>query len=309
MKIFLRILSAIGLLVWCTCFAFGFDYNRGGALVVGCLLAFFLLLVMGMLLYLMMRWSNPKSTDHKANSHIREIISCILYGIIALVSAGGVCQFITVQTKVRHQVAPIVANRVNELNIIFDKDGTQPEGSYRAYIDTKAYAYRMKVEAEQDMLGLDDYNKESNVETAVNFFQNALENNGTVTFETLRTQIVGENGLNGYFDHLSQNWWPTMITKYTAMLDQKLPEWERQVVELSTNHEFTANEPYQPYVVDTNRSVVLLDKVKGGKFSILGIVVVIILQIIILLAYVAGRNWSKAGPKRPKNDVQFVSWG
>lgn len=291
MKIFLKILSAIALLVWATCFALGFNYQQGGALVISITLAVLLLIFMGIFLFLMSRWSNPNKLDNKGNAQRKEIICVSLYVIVVLLSVSSVAHFITVQSSVKNDVKPMAQQRIAELERVFGDETTSE--SYLNHIETKVIpVYRTYLESK--------YNDSESVTVALARLKEDLTQNGQ--FEALQDEV---NEFLGYCRYSVENWVPWTIPSYLFQLDYKLKSWESQVKTMSINSQWTANEPYEVKSIATEK---LINRIMSpsSTFSGLAILLIVVLQFAIVLFYLAGRDWNRHGPTKFKGE--YAVW-
>lgn len=289
MKIFLRILSVLGLLVWCACFALGYNYKEGGALMMSLMLGLALLVAMGLFLYLMNRWGNPTSGEHKANARSYEIICGVLYAVMVALSVTGVARFITVQSRVQNEVRPLAEERINELETVFGDESVA--GSYRSYVEARKETYAVEVAAKY--AGIDEEGKQQNVELEVSRLEDELTKNGT--FDDTKANV---DDFLAHCKYSVMHWVPWTITRYLADLDANLPVWETEVVKMSTDCKYTTLEAYSIESVAKDSLLDMVKNPKGGVFSALAIIVMLSLQIAILLFYFAGKDWSRQGPGR-----------
>lgn len=293
MKNFLNVLSVIGLLAWCICFALGFNYQQGGAMVISILLCAFLAAFMGMLLFLMKRWSRPKSSDHKANAKQREMYCLGIYIFTIILSASSFAHFVTVQSTVKNEIRPLAQQRIAELERVFGDENTT--GSYLNYIqETVIPPYEKFLE--------DKYNgDEKTIKLSLSRLRDELTNEGE--FTTLQEDV---NDFLGYCRYSVENWVPWTITSYLSELDNNTEKWETEVTKMSTNHEWTSSEPF---IIKPTASDKLMGEISNPSvsiFSSLTILLIIIVQIISLLSYIANRDWSHHKPIKPTGD--FFVW-
>ena len=292
MKIFLKILSAIGLLAWCVCFAFGFNYRQGGALTMSILMFVVVLAIFGLLLYLMSRWSNPKASDHRANARTRELVCLALYVVATVLTAGCVAQFITVQSSVKNEMQPVAMAQLDELQRVFDDENTQ--GSYLNHIKEQVvptYANHLKGQ----------YSDDNTVNMGIARLEDELTGDGE--FEILQEEVTD------YVSHARysvQNWVPWTITRYLQGLDDNTAAWEEKVMKMSRNHEWTASEGFSISSVAGDSLLAAVTSPKDGNFGALAIILIIAMQLLMLLSYVSGRNWSVAGPRKATGN--FGTW-
>ena len=302
MSIFLYVLSGIGLLIWCVCFALGVNYLQGGALMVSAILFLALLIFMGLLLYLMIRWSRPTSTDHRANAKLKEIISVCLYVVIVLGTASYVSRFIVIETEVKNELQPLVVQRITEIERVFGDKSTS--GSYLNFIDVTIKP-QCKVYLRGQQYTDDD------IETTLARLEDDLTMDGD--YAELMDEV---NSFLSSCRYSVQNWVPVTLNKYLSQLDNNTQDWLSKVVSMSkvvfmstnTNNDWIKKADVEPYDPSVKVSTDFNDRIMNPVlFSVLSIVSILILQVFILLSYLVGRNWSVNGPKRWKNS-NIASW-
>lgn len=293
MKIFLNVLSVIGLFAWCICFALGFNYQQGGALAISILLFVFIIAFMGMLLFLMKRWSHPQGSDHKANAKLREMYCLGIYVLTVILSASSFAHFVTVQSTVKNEIRPMAQQRIAELERVFGDENTA--GSYLNHIqETVIPPYEKFLEGK--------YNgDEKTIKLSLSRLRDELTNDGE--FLTLQEDV---NNFLSYCRYSVENWVPWTITAYLSDLDNNMKEWESEVIKMSTNHEWTSSEPFNINSIATDKLVGKISSPSVPIFNSLTILLIIIIQIITLLSYIADRDWSHHGPIKPTGD--FSVW-
>lgn len=296
MKTVLNILSGLGLLAWCLCFTLGYSFREKGALMMAIVLGVCLLALMGIVFYLMRRWSHPSGGEHRANARRYEYICLGIYFVAVLVSATCVAQFITVQSKVKNDVQPKARERIAELQMVFG--GESVSGSYLNYVAEKRASYELKAKAQYHNVPEDVAGKNVRMKGA------ALERTlkGDDKFDILKREV------NDYLG--SQNtriWSPFTLTRDLTVLDEKLPGWENQLVELSKGHEWTVSEPYSVQSVATGSLAQEISKPRGGVYSGMSIVLILVIQFVILLSYIAGRE-TGGRISKPKKEQNVASW-
>ena len=114
MKVFLKVLSAIALLAWTAAFVLGFNY-RFDSIPVACLLGIFLAALVVLVIYFLMRWSNPSLNDNVAKAKNREIACISAYALLFALTVTDVAHFVTVQTDVKAQIKPVAEKRISVL--------------------------------------------------------------------------------------------------------------------------------------------------------------------------------------------------
>ena len=296
MKVFLKVLSAIALLAWTAAFVLGFNY-RFDSIPVACLLGIFLAALVVLVIYFLMRWSNPSLNDNVAKAKNREIACISAYALLFALTVTDVAHFVTVQTDVKAQIKPVAEKRIAELERIFSSD-PETEGSYLNYVEQKSVLYRTELKGVY-------YDNSHTLDVKCQAFKDDLMGDGR--FAELQYDV---EALLGKCRYSVYYWVPWTISGYLDRLDSDLESWESEVVELSMKHIWIRekNEPFVPNsLADGSR---LADEIRNpsmSRFGVLTILLVVVLQFFILLPYIAGRNWSASGPKRYKGHG-VASW-
>ena len=172
MKIFLNALWVVGLLIWSCCFAMGFNYGHGDSLLVSLILLVAVLLIMGIAIFFLNRWSTLAGKTAKT----KEMACLVTYLIMALLTVSGVAHFIAVQTDVKTEVRPKALGQIQELRRVFGNDSK--EGSYQSYVSELAGTYRNQMKK--------DYADEGTVNLAVSEFEDEMMGEGE--YERLKNQ-------------------------------------------------------------------------------------------------------------------------
>lgn len=301
MKLFLNFLSFTGLVVWFVCFTLGYNFSQGGALVMSIVLGVALIAVMGLMLYLMKRWSRPLSGDHVANAKSKEIISLVVYLGLTVLSVSGVAQFIKDETSVRTKVRPLAEQRMHAIERVFGNASVS--GSYLAYVDEKSATLENNVKADFAHQGLTSDQIDKNAATQVNVFESNVVGD---TYQHLASEA--DNLLSSCSTSIGY-WNPFTLTDNLSKLDTEPQKWIMQLKELSQKDEWSKNEPYEAsFISESNENLLqMVTNPEGGVFNGLSIVLIVVIQIIILLSYLAGRDWDTQGGRKPNKNVDYVS--
>lgn len=284
MKIFLNALWVVGLLIWSCCFAMGFNYGHGDSLLVSMILLVSVLLIMGISIFFLNKWSTLVGKTATA----KEIACLVTYLIMALLTVGGVAHFIAVQTDVKTEVRPKALSRIQELRRVFGNDNK--EGSYQSYVSELAGTYRNQMKK--------DYADEGTVDLAVSEFEDEMMGEG----EYERLKDLASTFLNDCEQSVDL-WIPWTVTEYLSQLDNNTVDWSSKLVALSSKNEWvkTTGDSYNPHLNADEGLADLVKSPKGSDFGVLPIIIIIILQIIILFSYLRSKDWSQSGPVKHKS--------
>lgn len=283
MKIFLNALWVVGLIIWSCCFAMGFNYGHGDSLLVSLILLVAVLLIMGISIFFLNKWSVSDGKTAKT----KEMASLFAYLVMVLLTISSVAHFITIQTDVKTEIRPKAINRIHELRRVFGNESK--EGSYQSYVSELSATFRNQMKK--------DYADEGTVNLAVSEFEDEMMGEGE--YERLKNQ--SQRFLSDC-EQAVEFWIPWTVTEYLAQLDKNTEEWPSALVRLSSKNEWvkTTGESYNPHLDDTVNLAELVSNPTISDFSLLAIIVIIVLQVIILFSYIRGKDWSQSGPIRHK---------
>lgn len=281
MKIFMRVLWMVGLLAWSCCFALGFNYGHGDSLMVSLILLLAVLGIMGVDVFLLNKYANPKQgSNNKQNFAKWEMVCLVLYAVMVVLTISGVAHFVTVQTTVKSEVRPEALSRIQELRRVFGTDNV--EGSYQAYVAAMSQTYRNAMKK--------NYADEGTVNVAVAEFEDEMMGQGD--YELMRNQALA---FLDKCEYTVLNWIPWNVTEYLSELDENLSNWEAELVALSEKNEWVieSNELYNPRSEATDSLASRVIHSKVADFGALSIVLIVVMQILILLSYLRTKKWFK----------------
>ncbi len=288
-NIFLEILTYVGLVLWAVAFFFGLNYVVKGALMVSIPVSIFLLLVMFVLIWAMKKFGNGKA-DNAVVARNTHILTLVLYIIVSLGSAIFLCHFVKVTTEDQQEIQNKAKQEIQELGRIFSDDCIA--GSYMQWVADETDNLRIKLEGEGMV--------ESTIKVKMSDLENELIDNSG--FSQLRSEV---NEFLSHCDYSISNWVWLTIPNYLSNLEKNKPVYEEKAVECSKFSEYTAASPFNcnskysyPGLAKSLENVSLSDI---GLWSVL---LVVILQIFILLSYLAGRPDTGQDPTRYKG-----GWG
>lgn len=287
MKTFLNILWVIGLLVWSSCFAMGFNYGHGDSFLVSLILLLAVLTIMGIDLYFLNKWANPQNVSNKKNAKTKEFASLGIYIVMVLLTMGGFAHFIAVQTAVKSEVRPLALERIQELRRVFGDEDR--EGSYLCYVSELAVTYRDAMKK--------NYADEGTVNLAVSEFEDEMM--GLGAYDRLNAQA--HVFLNDC-EYAVLYWFPWNVTEYLIQLDENTIAWTEELVELSSKNEWVreTGEIYNLHVDDVGSFADLVINSNVSDYGVLSIVLIVVLQILILFSYIRSKDWSRSGPIKHK---------
>lgn len=275
MKTFLDVLSGIGIVLWTVCFFFGLNYVQSGALMVSVPVALFLGIALGFFIVQMKRKSNPEPGEHVKHAQTLEFVLLGLYLVACLFSAVFICHMVAVSTDYQTEIQNKAKNQMEELGRIFGTAETA--GSYMEYVTDKLDTYRIEQEGKNKDKG------------TIEVEQAALETELCTTSGYLKLESEVKNFLGSCY-YMVENWNWFRVGNYLERLQANKPLWEEKVVECSTKASYTQNEPFNCRSEYNYSSLTApLTRLSLGECSMGAILLILILQLMILLTYVAGR--------------------
>lgn len=290
-NLFLTILSYIGLVLWAVAFFFGFNYFEEGSLMVSIPVAVFLLIVMGMMVFAMKKFSRGQQENamQAKNSHI---IASVIYAIVALGSAIFLCHFVKVSADYQEDIQVKATQEIQELANTFSEESVP--GSYVSWVLDQVDTYGIQLEAEGKDNGTIKV-KKSELEGQL------MDDSG---FSALQSEV---NDFLSSCNYSVSNWVWLTVPNYLTRLEENKKEYESKVKEYSASTSFTAEggDPFSPNS-DYNYSGLAeqLTKISADDLGLWSIVLIVILQLFILLDYFVGKPDTGRDPDRYKG-----SWG
>ncbi|MCD8297233.1 MAG: hypothetical protein LUC88_06645 [Prevotella sp.] len=293
MKVFLYILSALGLIVWACCCALGYNYGHSDALVISIIILLGCLLLMGFFLLQTLKYSNPDSCDDKKTGTQKERACLVCYIVVALLTMSWFAHFIAIQGNVITDVRGKVNMRVQELSLMFaDED---KEGSYMCYVDEAAETFRN----EQSK----NFEDEGTIDVNVSKFKDGMM--GDDKFNNLR--YSANKFLKACNDH-AKLWIPLNINDYLTKLDGNTEDWCRQLKQLSEDNNWVKGEAYNPQV-SNDKLADLVINANVSNWSLTTILIIIVIQLVILLSYIVTKDWSGRGAEKARHGGVIVYEG
>ncbi len=288
-NIFVEILTYVGLILWAAAFFFGLNYVVKGAIMVSIPVSVFLLLVMTVLVWAMKKFGNGKA-DNAMTARNTHILALVLYVVVSLGTAIFICHFVKVTLVDQKDIQQKATQQMQELGRIFSEDCIA--GSYMQWVADETDNLRIKLEGE----GL----AESTIKVRMSDLENELlEGSG---FNELKNEV---NEFLAHCDYSVSNWVWLTVPNYLSNLQQNKPEYEAKVVECSKQSAYTAESPYdcrsQYQYPDMARA---LQQVSTADIGLWSVLLIVIIQIFILLSYLAGRPDRGQDPTRYKGE-----WG
>lgn len=281
---FLEILTYVGLLLWAVAFFFGFNYVAKGSLMVSIPVSVFLLLVMGVLIFAMKKFSRGVQ-DNAQKAQNTHILASVLYALVVLGTAIFLCHFVKISTEDQTAIQIKAQNAIEELATSYSEEPVS--GSYLAWVVDRCDSYRIQLEGEGMAKGT--------IETRVAELESALCENG---FSEEQGKIL---------DFLSScrysvnNWVWLTIPNYLSRLESEKTVDEANLIDYSKQSDFTADEPFIPSSAHNYTDLTApLESISASDLSIYGIILVVILQILILLSYFVGKPDTGQAPVKYK---------
>ncbi|MBR5211005.1 MAG: hypothetical protein IKV91_00355 [Bacteroidales bacterium] len=292
MKIFMRVLWILGLVAWTVCFALGFNYGENSSSFLVSVLVFVAVLgVMATDLIILHNQIDPDSVNDKSKARVKEIASLIVYFAMVGVTVVGVARFVTIQTQVKSEIAPLAKLAIDEVHAMFTIEENSTN-SYLTYVDEMAERYRAyKAKGYHDKGTLDTYTAD---------FIDQMKQNGLY-------RPIGIDDKIAEYDYRVLNWLPWNIAETLVELDTNPQKWAKSLTDLSESvlaEEWpeAVGDKYVPTVTVHYPSLYSrLTNYSQSNFGVLSIVLIVILQLMILIPYVWQKDWSVSGPVEYKS--------
>ena len=304
-KIILLVLCIIGLLLWAIGFFFGFNYIQKGALMVSIPVAFFVFLLMGFMIFLMKRNSDPQGVDNYRLAKNTERAAIVIYTIVSLCTAIFLGHFVNVTMNEKTVVQDKVSKELGELERIFDMPEIDEsaeasaqmedialydpmEGSYLKWVNDQADNYQIELSS----LNQDSSTVDVRVQSLTD---SLLVQSG---FWSLQHEV------NRFLDncyYAVDNWNWLTVSEKVSMLESNKEEWENKVEECARFCKYTQNEGYKCNSKEHYSDIAApLTSLSAKDLSISAILLIIVLQVMILLSYITGR------PKTGKDPLKYT---
>lgn len=305
LRLVLKIVGALGIAFWLVCCFLGLFYASDGNSLVAFPVTFFIGVLLFLSYFLMMRFQDKDTRQGNAkNAKTQELVFLAVYFVVMVCSAYYVNHIVRVETKLKAEVRDKAIGAIDELTTIFDTDLDHNDNdSYRKYVSKQVDIYKTRLQAENSnveqssvvnfrnyMLGLDEYsyaeNNYSNLEMEVNKKLDLIDK--SVTLWNLFSVL------------------PSLHDLETNKLI-----WENKVEEYSKakkNEEYPFVEPFEcksKYYDCTNLTEPLTHAT--FQFSGTAVLIIVVLQIVILLAYLLFAQWPQKN-SRPKLDDGMRTW-
>lgn len=295
MKLFLNIISAIGVIIWTAAFFFSIHYLTSGAFEISIPVAIFAGIVLGFFINRLKYLSNRKNDLHRKSAKTIEIICLCLYAAVSLATAYYITHTVAVTMTYKAEVQEKALAELDEIHLMFFDEG---DHSYSAYVADQCHNYCNENPNNTDAESLE-------VEAAE--LEEILMNKSG--FNKLQSEV---ETFWGYADAAVRNWNWLYVGSYLAQLEKKKPEWEAALVEFSaTGAEMNpAHYEYEPLTTKYDDLDDTLTEITPDGITIAGIVLIIVLQAMMLMTYLAYSKSKNRGPEKfnDTNVGNISSW-
>lgn len=305
-KLLLLILCIIGLLLWTVSFFFGFNYIQKGALMVSIPVTLFVFLLMGFMIFLMKRFSDPQGADNYRLAKNTETAAIVIYAIASLCTAVFIGHFVNVTMNEKTAVQDKVDKELRELERIFympemeETEGKTLEDL--ALLDIEEGSYLAWVLEESD-----NYQKELS-----STYQDSTTVDARV--EAMADSLLDKSGFWNLLNEVHpfivkcrnavERWNWLTVSERISMLEANKKDWENKVEKCATYCQYTKNEGYKCNAkVHYSDIAAQLTTLSTSDFSLSALLLIIVLQVMMLLSYIAGR------PKTGKDPLKYTDAG
>lgn len=294
-KLALKIVGAVGIAFWTACCFLGLFFASDGKMMV----AIPVTLIIGVLLFLsyflLLKFQDKDTRQGNAKSaKTLEFVFLGVYLATVVCSAYYVNHLVKTYNS-RDSIRETARNAIGELTVTFSTEDNVMY-SYREWVGEELSRYQRHVSdnpenyaGDTDLLWVD--------------FEDKLLNEG---YENLELKV--NECINQIEASVVDAWYlPTLLQRLKEL--QQKPEWEQEAVEFSKGHEYTENDPFEP--VSTKDCAGITDGLTQTDFSVSGVAIfiMVVLQVVILLAYLLFVKWHgiRQGPKLGE-DVGVWVW-
>ena len=291
MKTFLKIVSAVGTVLWALAFFFGFNYYIGGSLMVSIPCAIFLALILGGSIYLAVVKSYGKD---KVARNTERLALCV-YVLFSLLSVVYVGHFVDVTANKQEAIRTEAMAQMDELSVTFyqaESDTDVPVAkSYEDWVASTLSTYRVSLEGETTDPGT--------IETRVSELRAVLLDDDFVNLQNNVLEKVNKTWYDDIF-----NWrWLTVSDALNGLKENK-KDWEdnakvasQAVMKVTGSVDFfTPVAEHKNF--DINDGLTTIDW--AGCFGWQSILLIVVLQFMMIFVYFAMRTDRASGAKRYK---------
>lgn len=286
LKLILTIVGVVGIAFWLVCCFQGLFFASNGNLMVAIPVTLLFGVAMFLFYFLLLKSQDKIATQGNAKEARRMgYVWLGLYMVTVLCSAFYFNHLVSTYEN-REYIKEQARKGINELKVTFSPDGAP--GSYREWVAEELGRYERHMLAE-------GYQGDTAVLWAE--FEDNLINEDYENLESKVNASLGQIKAS-----VVDNWYLPTLLQRLKELGQK-EEWEKQVVNISKSHEYTQDDPFCPKSeVDVTDCT---DKLTHATFSFsrTAIIIMIVLQFVILLAYLLFIKWRFGKIITPEADV------
>lgn len=291
MKIFLNILSWCGIAVWSLIVLIGVHYAYGCSWAVSIPAGIVCALLMGFLLYAAKYFSHPKeSNDFSAGGVVKKWLFFGLYCAVSLISAWWLLHAVAVATVLKEQVRPAAQVQIAELRTMVSPEtgAGATKGSYMEYVETRLSNFRN--------YNPNNRHDSSELDADLRNLRDLLVTNSG--YPNLAREITdfGERA-----DYAIDNWDLLTVGSYVDEMARKKPEWEKKLVECGKKADIDEFESlhveYAPLATHNTALAEPLFRPSASNITGVGIVLILLLQIVILLNWIADLRDKVSAPR------------
>ncbi len=293
MKTFLKIVSALGTVLWALAFFFGFNYYIGGSLMVSIPCAIFLALMLGGSIYLAV----VKSQQPDNISHNTERLALGVYVLFSLISVVFVGHFVDVTANKQEKIQEEGRAQMEELSITYYQASgdKEPAKSYEAWVTSVCKTYEISQEGQ--------FTDPTTISVNVSKLRDKLLDKDFV----YKQNEVLEKVNSTWYDAI-ENWRWLNVSDALAGLEQNKENWEnysriasQKVREIGSTNFFTPVSEHNNFKL--YEGLTTLDM--GGCFGWQSILLIVVLQFMMIFVYFAIRPDRGKGPT---GDSDTIVW-
>lgn len=307
LKLVLKIVGAIGIAFWTACCFLGLFFASDGNMMVAIPITLIIAVLLFLSYFLMMKFQDKDTRQGNAkNAKTLELVFLAVYLVVMVCSAYYVNHIVKVETEYKDQVRNDALQAIEELSITFDNEEYDfSQKSYRQYVDDQTNSYITQLKKEDAYRGDNDPKVSDFTEYMLG---NGQHRDDDDNYSNLEMEVNDKLDMiyNGVYDWNIFSVLPMLhdLEIYKPIWEEKLMEYSR--AKESEEYPFLAEEPFRggEYYSDYD-CYGLSEPLTHANFQISGktVLITVVLQIVILLAYLLFIKWGgvRRGPKPGEN--------
>lgn len=307
LKLVLKIVGAIGIAFWIACCFLGLFFASDGNMLVAIPVTLVIAVLLFLSYFLMIKFQDKETRQGNAkNAKTLELVFLTVYLVVMVFSAYYVNHIVKVETEYKDQVRNEARQAIEELKITFDnKEYDFSQKSYRQYVDDQTNSYITQLKKEGSYKGDKDPKIYDFIEYMIGYGQHENDDYNYLNLEKEVNDKLEMIYKGVYY------WKMFSVLPFLHDLEVYKPIWEENLMEYSRAKEsekypFLAEEPFRGGEYYSEYDCHGLSEPltrTSSQISGMTILIIVVLQIVILLAYLLFIKWggTRRGPKPSDN--------